>query len=216
MTDAARKHKVASQLGTQIHAQDNYRRVVELIQSGAIGQVSEVHSWVGGDRGMPKVPTDTPPVPSGVNWDLWIGPAPFRPFHSVYFPGPKWYRWWDFGSGTLGNYGCHTLDTAVWALELTVYLFAWLVLFGMSYGVKVHAHLGVDAFVRLFGDGTRRVLGLGAVGVVHGPSHQRVPARLAAGRRDPSVERRPQLERHERPPAPVDDLDQHDLTSYFE
>src|SRR6185503_7688211 len=113
---AAKKAKIATQMGTQIHAGDNYRRVVELVQSGAIGGVTECHVWVqrawglqteqeaqeNGDRvSTQERPKDEQPVPAYLNWDLWIGPAPMRPFHSIYFPGPKWYRWWDFGSGTM-------------------------------------------------------------------------------------------------------------------
>src|SRR5262249_36066800 len=63
-------------------------------------------------------PTDTPPVPSGLDWDLWLGPAPARPFHTVYFPGPKWYRWWDFGNGTMSDLGSHYNDLPFWALNL--------------------------------------------------------------------------------------------------
>ena len=132
--EAAMKAKVATQMGTQIHAGDNYRRVVELVQSGAIGPVHETHVWVGrawGWQGSPEIarrngdivhvqdrPTESQPVPSNLNWDLWLGPAPERPFHSVYFPGPKWYRWWDFGNGTMSDLGSHWLDLPFWALKL--------------------------------------------------------------------------------------------------
>jgi predicted dehydrogenase len=58
------------------------------------------------------------PVPSGLHWDLWLGPAPERPFHDVYVPGPKWYRWWDFGNGTMSDLGSHVNDLPFWALEL--------------------------------------------------------------------------------------------------
>ncbi len=117
VTEAAAKAKVATQMGTQIHAGDNYRRVVELIQSGAIGPVRECHVWVekawsGGER-----PTETPPVPKGLHWDLWLGPAPERPYHSTYQPA-NWRRWWDFGSGTLGDMACHFMDLPFWALGL--------------------------------------------------------------------------------------------------
>ncbi len=115
---AAKKAKVATQMGTQIHAGKNFRRVVELVQSGAIGQVSEVHVWVsrawgGGDR-----PAGEDPVPAHLNWDLWLGPAPVRPFNKAYYPGPKWYRYWDFGSGTMSDLGSHWNDLAFWALKL--------------------------------------------------------------------------------------------------
>lgn len=131
---AAAKAKVATQMGTQIHASENYRRVVELIQTGAIGPVRQAHVWVArawgwhgseklakknGDRFLfqdrPKKPE---PVPTGLNWDLWLGPAPKRAFNNVYFPGPKWYRWWDFGNGTMSDLGSHWIDLPFWALNL--------------------------------------------------------------------------------------------------
>ncbi len=131
--EAAAQAKVATQMGTQIHAGDNYRRVVELVQSGAIGPVREVHVWVGRawgwqspeaavkNRDLVSVrerPSETSPVPRGLDWDLWLGPAPLRPFHQVYYPGPKWYRWWDFGNGTMSDLGSHWNDLPFWALKL--------------------------------------------------------------------------------------------------
>ncbi len=116
---AARQAGVATQMGNQGHSTEDIRRAVEWIRDGAIGKVREVHAWQGGpNRSMPTTrPTETPPVPEGLFWDLWLGPAKKRPFHPAYAP-LTFHYWWDFGSGTLGNYGCHTLDTAVWALEL--------------------------------------------------------------------------------------------------
>ena len=132
--EAAARAKVATQMGTQIHAGDNYRRVVELIQTGAIGPVREVHVWVGRAWGwhaseadakqagdivfVQSRPAEAEPIPPELNWDLWLGPAPERPFNSVYFPGPKWYRWWDFGNGTMSDLGSHWVDLPFWALEL--------------------------------------------------------------------------------------------------
>jgi len=131
--EAAAQAKVATQMGIQIHATENYRRVVELVQSGAIGPVREVHCWVSRAWGLqsPEAakrngdivtvlerPKEAQPVPAGLNWDLWIGPAPERPFNSVYVPGPKWYRWWDFGSGTMSDLGSHRIDLPFWALRL--------------------------------------------------------------------------------------------------
>jgi len=110
--------KVSTQMGTQIHATDNYRRVVEIVRSGAIGPVRQVHvwlgsaKWAGGDR-----PVDSPPVPSGLHWDTWLGPAPERPYHPTYLP-QNWRRWWAFGNGTLGDMACHFQDLPFWALEL--------------------------------------------------------------------------------------------------
>ncbi|HXJ60669.1 MAG TPA: Gfo/Idh/MocA family oxidoreductase [Verrucomicrobiae bacterium] len=133
LTEEARRAKVATQMGTQIHAGTNYRRVVELIQSGAIGPVREAHVWVGRAWGrqdaeaakrnkdivsVTERPAGSSPIPAGLNWDLWLGPAPERPFHEVYFPGPKWYRWWDFGGGTMSDLGSHWNDLPFWALKL--------------------------------------------------------------------------------------------------
>jgi predicted dehydrogenase len=115
-----RKDKIATQMGTQIHATDNYRRVVELIQGDAIGPVREAHVWCSrqglknGER-----PTDEPPVPAHLNWDLWLGPAPQRPYHPRYLPGcMTWEQWWDFGNGCLGDMGSHLIDLPFWALKL--------------------------------------------------------------------------------------------------
>ncbi len=131
--EAAAKAKVATQMGTQIHAGDNYRRVVELIQTGAIGPVHAAHVWVGRAWGrqskeaaernkdivyVTERPKDASPVPKGLDWDLWLGPAPERPFNEVYYPGPKWYRWWDFGNGTMSDLGSHFNDLPFWALKL--------------------------------------------------------------------------------------------------
>jgi predicted dehydrogenase len=107
----------ATQMGIQIHAEDNYRRVVELVRAGAIGPVQAVHVWCGKSWSGGERPTDTPPVPPGLDWDLWLGPAPLRPYHPTYQPA-NWRRWWDFGNGTLGDMGCHLVDLAFWALEL--------------------------------------------------------------------------------------------------
>ena len=113
----AAEKKVATQMGTQIHATDNYRRIVELIRAGAIGPVRECHCWLPGGGSAGDRPTETPPVPPGLDWDLWLGPAPYRPYHPCYVPH-DWHFWWDFGGGALGNMGCHYLDLAFWALDL--------------------------------------------------------------------------------------------------
>jgi predicted dehydrogenase len=117
LTERARRNKLATQLGTQIHAGDNYRRVVELVRSGAIGPVGEVHVWQPGNLGGLDRPADTPPVPDNLDWDLWLGPAPWRPYHPAYVP-QRWRAWWDFGNGTLGDFGCHYMDLPFWALGL--------------------------------------------------------------------------------------------------
>jgi len=126
MADVARENKLVTQLGTQIHARTNYRRVVELVQSGAVGTIREVHVWLGANfKGPPKptnmsqrdAPTDTPPVPETLDWDLWLGPAAYRPYHPTYAPF-GWRYWWNFANGQLGDFFCHYCDLAFWALKL--------------------------------------------------------------------------------------------------
>jgi predicted dehydrogenase len=117
------KDKVATQQGTQIHASDNFRRVVELIRAGAIGTVREVHNWCNRVPLGPRYrPEETPPVPPYLHWDLWLGPAPERPYHPTYFTGGClwWDKWWDFGNGTIGGMGPHITDLACWALDLGI------------------------------------------------------------------------------------------------
>ncbi|MGC1274339.1 MAG: Gfo/Idh/MocA family oxidoreductase [Planctomycetaceae bacterium] len=133
IADAARSAGVATQMGTQLHASANYHRVVEMIQSGAIGPVSEAHVWVSRAWGLQSPeeaaankdivtvterPAEGMTPPPFLDWDLWLGPAEERPFHEVYFPGPKWYRWWDWGSGTMSDLGSHWNDLPFWALRL--------------------------------------------------------------------------------------------------
>jgi predicted dehydrogenase len=117
VTEAARARKRVTQIGTQIHAGQNYRRVVELVRSGVIGSVREVHVWLGGRAAAGTRPTETPPVPAHLHYDLWLGPAPYRPYHPAYLPF-RWRGWWDFGNGLLGDFGCHYMDLPFWALEL--------------------------------------------------------------------------------------------------
>jgi len=117
LTDMARKKKLATQLGAQRHAMPNMHRVVEIVKSGAIGNVKEVYCWVGGSRGMPKLPEDTPAVPANLDYELWLGPAPERPYHPSFCPY-GWRFWWDYGTGETGNWGCHILDIPFWALDL--------------------------------------------------------------------------------------------------
>jgi predicted dehydrogenase len=119
LAEAAKRYKVVTQMGNNGHASDGLRRAVEILRSGVIGPIREVHAstdrpiWPQGiDR-----PKDTPPVPRNLHWDLWLGPAPERPYHPAYHPF-AWRGWWDFGTGALGDMGCHILDTAFWALDL--------------------------------------------------------------------------------------------------
>jgi predicted dehydrogenase len=117
ITELARRTGLVTQLGTQIHAGNNYRRVVELVQSGAIGQVREVHVWAGAVYGGQDAPRDRPPVPETLNWDLWLGPVKPHPYHPE-FAHFKWRNWWHFGGGSLADFGCHFMDLPFWALEL--------------------------------------------------------------------------------------------------
>lgn len=117
LTEAAREYKVVTQMGIQIHALGEVKGAVEIVKSGMIGKVRKVDifsnkNWGGGAR-----PTESMPVPEMLDWDLWLGPAPFRPYHKTYLPG-QWRRWWDFGTGTLGDMGCHIIDPVWWALDL--------------------------------------------------------------------------------------------------
>jgi len=119
LTEAAREAKVATQMGNQEHSSEEIRVLCEIIWSGAIGSVKEVHAWT--DRpvwpqGIAR-PADTPNVPAHLDWDLWLGPAPVRPYNPVYHPF-AWRGWFDFGTGALGDMGCHIIDRAFWALKL--------------------------------------------------------------------------------------------------
>jgi predicted dehydrogenase len=126
LAEAAREHGVATQMGNQGQASEHTRRVCELIWDGAVGPVHAVHVWT--DRparglfneywpqGIGR-PGDEPAVPEDLDWDLWLGPAPSRPFHPAYHPF-RWRGWWDFGTGALGDIGCHALDPVFRALKL--------------------------------------------------------------------------------------------------
>jgi len=117
VAEAAKKYKRVTQMGTQIHASNNYRRVVELIQSGAIGAVTEAHAWVGRVWSGEEIPAVSPPVPANLHWNLWLGSAPTRPYQPLYAPA-NWRGYWAFGGGTLGDMGCHHVDLLFWALDL--------------------------------------------------------------------------------------------------
>ena len=121
MTEAAREHKVITQMGNQGRSGDGVRMVCEWLWSGAIGNVREVHAWTNRPVWPQGIevgrPTETPPVPAGFDWDKWIGPAPFRPYHPAYHPN-SWRAWCDFGTGSLGDLGCHVLDCVYWGMKL--------------------------------------------------------------------------------------------------
>jgi predicted dehydrogenase len=114
---AAEEAKAVTQMGTQIHAEDNYRRVVEWIQAGTIGPVERVHVWLG-NKIVPGKRASAGTPPSHVDYDLWLGPAPARPFSEAHFHF-NWRYWWDFGGGLLADFGCHYMDLPFWALGLT-------------------------------------------------------------------------------------------------
>ncbi len=117
VSQLAKKYRRVTQMGTQIHAENNYRRVVEIVQSGAIGEVSEVHTWVQKVWAGNRKPTDTPAVPAYLHWNEWLGPAAERPYHPDYLPA-TWRGFWDFGCGTIGDMACHHMDLPFWALGL--------------------------------------------------------------------------------------------------
>jgi predicted dehydrogenase len=116
LTELARERGVATQLGVQRHTIENMHRVVEWIHAGFIGEVTEVYSWIDSARGMPKEPGSME-VPDDVKWDLWLGPARSREYHNSICPY-GWRFWWDYGTGEMGNWGCHILDIPYWALGL--------------------------------------------------------------------------------------------------
>jgi predicted dehydrogenase len=119
LTEAARKCKVATQMGNQGHCHDGVRQFCEMVWSGAIGQVREAHCWTNRPIWPQGISDPLPeePVPSTLDWDLWLGGAPERPYNSGYCPF-KWRGWWDFGCGALGDMACHIMDPPNWALKL--------------------------------------------------------------------------------------------------
>ena len=117
LTEIAERNGLATQLGMQRHVKDNMHRVSELIQAGAIGDVTEVHSWVDSERGMiPRGAIDQK-IPATLDYDLWLGPVEHRPYDKDITPY-GWRFWWDFGTGEAGNWGCHILDIPYDALAL--------------------------------------------------------------------------------------------------
>src|SRR5207244_1467638 len=136
---AAKYPKLSTQMGNQGHASPARRMIKEILDTGMIGPVREVHVWADRAWGLQDAASaeklDKPhgfyygiqivdrfkeemPSPSNMHWDLWLGPAPERPYHATYFPGPRWYRWWDFGNGTMSDLGSHWNDLPFWAMKL--------------------------------------------------------------------------------------------------
>lgn len=125
ITEMAREYGVQTQMGNQGHSSEEIRRLCEWVEAGVLGQVTEVHAWCDRPAGGGTVsfahgevrPAGDYPVPKELDWDLWLGPAMERPYHPAYLPF-KWRGYIDFGCGALGDFGCHTLDPAFWALDL--------------------------------------------------------------------------------------------------
>ena len=121
MARVALEHRVVTQMGTQGHAYEGTRRAVEVLRAGLIGEVTELHVWTDRPAGWWTQgivrPAETPAVPEGLDWDVWLGPAPQRPYNPAYVPF-KWRGFWDFGTGAIGDMGIHNLDTAYWGLDL--------------------------------------------------------------------------------------------------
>lgn len=119
MARVAAQQGVVTQMGTQGHAYEGTRRAVETLGAGVIGEVTELHVWTDRPAGWwPQGvtrPVETPPIPAGLEWDVWLGPAKERPYNPAYVPF-KWRGFWDFGTGAIGDMGIHNLDTAYWAL----------------------------------------------------------------------------------------------------
>lgn len=118
LTQLAKKAKVVTQMGNQGHSEVSSRRLVELIRSGVLGQVTEAHVWTNRPiwpQGIQR-PANKP-VPEHLDWDLWLGPAPWREYHDGCVPF-NWRAYWDFGTGALGDMGCHNMDLAFFALDL--------------------------------------------------------------------------------------------------
>ena len=126
ITEAARKYKVQTQMGNQGRSSDEIRKLKEWIDDGAIGPVRELYAWtdrpIGGNAwdtfAVKAKSKEKPPIPDGLDWDLWLGPAKYRDYHPDYHP-LTWRAWIDFGTGSMGDMGCHILDPAFYALELS-------------------------------------------------------------------------------------------------
>jgi hypothetical protein len=116
LAKAAKRHKVTTMMGNQGHCADGYRTLCEYIWAGAIGDVLETHSWSGFVNGGAGARPSAKPVPAGLHWDQWLGPAPYRDYHEALHPA-YWRYYRDFGTGGLGDWGCHNLDGVFWALN---------------------------------------------------------------------------------------------------
>jgi hypothetical protein len=120
LAEAARAKKAVTQMGIQVHSSHEYRLAVRVVQDGAIGRVKEAHSWSNKKWGFdgPR-PPGSDPVPANLDWDLWLGSAPERPFKKGLYHPANWRKWTDFGCGTMGDMSIHILDPIAGALALT-------------------------------------------------------------------------------------------------
>src|SRR6266404_4879872 len=119
LEEAATKYKVATQMGNQGHAEEGTRQIREWVEAGLIGTVREIQLWTNRPIWPQAIdrPLDEFYTPASLDWDLWLGPAPERPYHPAYAPF-KWRGWWDYGTGALGDIACHSMDASFWALDL--------------------------------------------------------------------------------------------------
>jgi predicted dehydrogenase len=117
LANAAKEKKVATQMGNQRHCEEPVRRMSEFIWAGAIGTVTEAHTILGRNFGGDNPRPPTKPVPAGLHWEEWIGPAPYRDYHDKLHP-QEWRNWRDFGTGTVGDMACHWMDFPFWGLKV--------------------------------------------------------------------------------------------------
>ena len=117
LREMARKSKAATQMGNQGHCMDGYLRLCEFVSAGVVGKITETHSWTDRANGGEGPRPPAIPVPAGLHWDSWIGPAPYRDYQTDLHPH-EWHGWYDFGNGSLGNMGCHVLDGVYWAFKV--------------------------------------------------------------------------------------------------
>jgi predicted dehydrogenase len=113
----ARESKAPTQMGNQGHCESGYRRLCEFVWGGVVGNITQTYSWTDRANGAAGRRPPSLPVPAGLHWDEWLGPAPFRDYHAGLHPH-DWHGWYDFGNGSLGNMGCHVLDGVFWALKV--------------------------------------------------------------------------------------------------
>jgi len=119
LAQEAKKRNLVTQMGNQGHSKEGARLICEWIWDGAIGDVREVHVWTNRPiwpQGI-DAPKEIPSVPPTLDWDVWLGPAPWRPYHPAYLPF-NWRGWWDYGTGAVGDMGAHLVDQPFWALKL--------------------------------------------------------------------------------------------------